>query len=266
MTISRDVPHKSAWPRRFRELTVLMSRLVPGRGGSPCQISIRKPTRRCVLIASAASMLQVGTPSVAAEPVDNGSPGPELRLLLRLGAAPAESRISDQGLRQHGPRSDEGKARRAQRFGGLSHSANRGLRHRGPRSCRRAQTVPQRQAERNRACRSRHAGRLSRHGGRERGAVRRRDVWARRTTHLHAISSVAGNSTESEVCRGQSSHGRPHLTRHLSEKQTQSLARSANIRTTRVFGDKEGSGCAAHRSRVYCAQQLLRLVGRITPL
>ena len=28
-----------------------------------------KPTRRCVLIAGAASMLQVGTPSVAAEPV-----------------------------------------------------------------------------------------------------------------------------------------------------------------------------------------------------
>ena len=83
------------------------------------------------------------------------------------------------------PRKDE--ARRAQRFGGLPHSANRGLCHRGPRSRRRAQTVPQRQAERNRACRSWDAGRLSRHGGRERGAVRRRDVWARRTTHLHAI-------------------------------------------------------------------------------
>ena len=72
-------------------------------------------------------------------------------------------------------------------LGGLPHSANRRLRHRGPRSRSRAQTVPQRQAERNRACRSWHAGRLSRHGGRERGAVRGRDVWTRRTTHLHAI-------------------------------------------------------------------------------
>ena len=33
---------------------------------------------------------------------------------------------------------------RAQRSGGLPHSANRGLRHRGPRSRRRAQAVPQR--------------------------------------------------------------------------------------------------------------------------
>ena len=67
------------------------------------------------------------------------------------------------------------------------HTAQIGGCHRGPRSRRRAQTVPQRQTERNRACRSWHAGRLSRHGGRDRGAVRRRDVWARRTTHLHAI-------------------------------------------------------------------------------
>ena len=62
-----------------------------------------------------------------------------------------------------------------------------GLRHRRPCSRRRAQTFSQRQAERSRACRSWHAGRLSRHGGRERGAVRGRDVWARRATHLHAI-------------------------------------------------------------------------------
>jgi len=57
---------------------------------------------------------------------DNGSPGPELRLLLRLGAAPAESRVSDQGLRQHGPRSDEGKARRVPNDLAACHTAQIG--------------------------------------------------------------------------------------------------------------------------------------------
>ena len=42
-------------------------------------------------------------------------------------------------------------------------------------------------AKAGRTRRSWHAGRLSRHGGRERGAVRGRDVWTCRATHLHAL-------------------------------------------------------------------------------
>jgi hypothetical protein len=50
-----------------REVTVLMSRQF--RGGFTMPDFDLKPTRRCVLIAGAASMLQVGTLSAAAQPV-----------------------------------------------------------------------------------------------------------------------------------------------------------------------------------------------------
>ena len=101
-----------------------------------------------------------------------GSQRPELRLLLWLGAAPATGGLHCENDRDFRSKTRKDEARRTQRFSGLPHSADRGLCHRGPRSRRRAQTVPQRQAKRNRACRSWDAGRLSRHGRRDRGAVR----------------------------------------------------------------------------------------------
>ena len=66
-----------------------------------------KPTRRCVLIAGAASMLQVGTLSAAAEPVVTVHRDPNCGCCSGLGAAPAESRISDQGPGNQGPRCGE---------------------------------------------------------------------------------------------------------------------------------------------------------------
>ncbi len=70
----------------------------------------------------------------------NGPQGPELRLLFGLGAASAESWISDQDLGNERPRCGEDKARRPGRSRGLPHGGSVGLCHRRTRSSRRAQT------------------------------------------------------------------------------------------------------------------------------
>ena len=86
-----------------------------------------KPTRRWVLDRGcgldAAGWNAIGRGAAGRD----GSPGPELRLLSGLGAAPAESRISDQGPGNQRPRCGEDTARRSGRSRGLPHGGSIGL-------------------------------------------------------------------------------------------------------------------------------------------
>ena len=150
--------------------------------------SISVLTRRSALLLAAGAAVCATTGSQAAEEqILTVHKDPSCGCCSGWVQPPATGGFHRENHRDCRFRAHKDEARRAQRFGGLPHSANRRLRNRRARSGSRAQTVPQRQAERNRTCRSWHAGRLSRHGGRERGAVRGRDVWTRRATHLHAI-------------------------------------------------------------------------------
>jgi hypothetical protein len=148
-----------------------------------------KPTRRCVLIAGAASMLQVGTPSVAAEPVITVHRDPNCGCCLgwapkHLQKAGFSTKVLETGDL------DAVKTRPAFRISRPPHGGSIGLCDRRTCSSPRAPPVSCRQAVRNRlrcpACRSAPG-----HGGRAE-TVCSGFIRARRPTVLHAIRRKGG--------------------------------------------------------------------------